>query len=213
MFQTVLFDLDGTLVDSRADLVAAVNVAVKAVGKSELTDEQVLKNVGNGMRRLVSESIGPSDETTLQTAIDAFRNYYGDHCVDKTTLYPGVMDVLIGLKGRYRTGVVTNKPFGFSTKILNSLGIGGLIGTVVGGDSLAERKPHPAPVKKALADLNASADSALLVGDGAQDLEAGKAAGLMTCLVAYGYGSDLAGETPAPDFLIEHFLELKEILK
>lgn len=210
--QTLLFDLDGTLVDSRADLADAVNRTLADAGLPEQAEDEIVLHVGNGMRMLLAEVMGPVPSETLERGIRVFADYYDEHCVDKTVLYPGVRECLSDLRSRAKFAVVTNKPVRFTEKILMRLGIRGMIDTVVGGDSLSERKPHPAPMLKALKDITANPDSALVVGDGHQDVQSGQAAGLRTCVARYGYGYRAGSTDLSPDFWIDRFHDLKEIV-
>lgn len=210
--ETVLFDLDGTLIDSRRDLSNAVNHALEAVGQPRQSEDEIVPHVGNGLRVLLSEVMGPVSDDTLEAAIRAFSKFYEGHCVEHTVLYDGVGPVIRELSARRRIGIVTNKPEHFARKIVMELGIGELIGAVVGGDSIAERKPHPAPVLKAMRDLGGVCESALIVGDGAQDIQAGQAAGTLTCVARYGYGFRSDSLELKPNFQINRFIELKEIV-
>ena len=208
----VLFDLDGTLVDSRADLVSAVNHALELAGRPGQTEAQITPHIGNGMVRLVSGVFGAVPEEVLAAGVAAFAAYYDEHCLDSTRLYDDVKDGLEALAPRAKLAVVTNKPAAFTERILRGLGIRNHISSVVGGDSLPERKPHPAPLLKALNDLNASPLHALMVGDGMQDLLAGGAAGVRTCLARYGYGTSNDAAALSPTYTIDAFRDIKEIV-
>ncbi len=210
--ETVLFDLDGTLIDSRLDLANAVNHALRIVGLPEQTEVEITPHVGNGLRVLLGEIMGPVSESTLDRAIAAFSVFYDEHCVDLTVLYPGVAEFLLPLRGMKKFGVVTNKPERFAVKIVRKLGLGEIVPVIIGGDTLPERKPHPAPVLKALSSLGVESDSALMVGDGVQDMLAGQTAGLLTCIAEYGYGFRPESLDLKPDFKIRRFTELKEIV-
>lgn len=211
-FSTLLFDLDGTLIDSRADLTSAVNHALAGIGHPALPQEKVLVHVGNGMKRLIHDVVGRVSEAEFEKALSDFETYYGAHCVDKTTLYPGVKPVLNEFKERFKLAVVTNKPAGFSKKILETLGVAELLSVVIGGDSTPYKKPHPAPVLAAIEKSGGTLEGALLVGDGSQDLEAAQSIGVRTCLVKYGYGYNPGLEALKPNFLITSFEKLKEIV-
>ncbi len=210
--KTLLFDLDGTLIDSRADLTSAVNCALQAAGRPPKSQDEVVPHVGNGLQILLKQVLGPSANGALKLATEAFIAYYDAHCVDETTLYDGVLDGLNDLKTSARFAVVTNKPAGFAKKIIERLDLSPLLPVVIGGDSLAERKPHPAPFLKALHDLGGEAASALVVGDGPQDVKGGQAAGLKTCVAQYGYGYAPSLLELKPDYTIKAFKELKEIV-
>lgn len=208
----VLFDLDGTLIDSRADLTSAVNAGLKAIGRPPQLMEEIVPHVGNGLNELLTQVMGGPDPR-LDTAIDAFSEYYDEHCVDETSLYGGVKETLEALTKKARLGVVTNKPERFARRIVEELGVGDLLPVVVGGDTLDERKPHPAPIQKAVKDLKADFAGTLMVGDGSPDFLSGQAAGTMTCAALYGYGFREEFLKLKPTFCINQFIELKEIVK
>jgi phosphoglycolate phosphatase len=210
--ETVLFDLDGTLIDSRADLTSSVNHALRTIGRPTRTEAEVVPHVGNGLGMLLSAIIGPVQESILKQATDAFVAHYDEHCVDETTLYEGVLPTINALRAKTRLGVVTNKPRGFAVKILEKLDVGDIISVVIGGDTLPERKPHPAPLLRAVKDLGGLVASTLVVGDGIQDIKAGQAAGSRTCVARYGYGFSKELLEMKPDYTIQTFDELKEIV-
>jgi phosphoglycolate phosphatase len=211
-FKTVLFDLDGTLIDSREDLSAAVNFALTSTNQPPRPPEHIIPHIGNGLRVLLSEVMGPVADETLQEAVSSFSKYYDQHCVDRTVLYPGVREGLKALNGKVKLGVVTNKPYDFAQTIIQKLRIGNFISVLVGGDSLPEKKPRPAPFLRALTDLEGEAESSLAIGDGPQDVTGGRAAGMKTCVAKYGYGFRSTTLDLNPDFTIDRFTDLKEIV-
>jgi phosphoglycolate phosphatase len=211
--KTVLFDLDGTLVDSRADLVSAVNASLIAIGHPTQTAEQILPNVGRGLGYLLTSTIGTLEPHVLQKARDAFKAHYDVHCLDETKLYDHVFDVLSGLDGRYRVAVVSNKPEVYAKRIVEALGIGTFISEVLGGDTLPQAKPDPAPMFEAMNRLKGKSSSTLVVGDTGIDITAGKAANMQTCVAQYGFGYDPEILKLKPEYSIKGFDELKEILR
>jgi phosphoglycolate phosphatase len=210
--ETVLFDLDGTLIDSRVDLTSAVNAALESAGLPRKPEGDVVPHVGNGLRVLMAGVFGPVDPAVLEKGIKTFEAYYEAHCVDATTLYENVGSALAELSLSAKIGIVTNKPHHFAKKIIDQLGIGRSVGVVVGGDSFPEKKPHPRPLQEATRSLGGRIESTLMVGDGTQDIAAGKAAGIKTCAVRYGYGFSDEILKLKPDFVISRFTELKEIV-
>lgn len=204
--------MDGTIIDSRQDLTDAVNCALESIGHKKQTLVQIVPHVGNGLRTLISQVAGPVSEQELKTAIAAFSEFYDEHCVDKTTAYNGVIEVLKDLHGKVKLGVVTNKPLHFSQRILDALNLSSYFATVVGGDSTPEKKPHPAPVIKALSELRAEAKNSLMLGDGPQDVLAAQGAGVKSCVAGYGYGFVEKTMQLKPDFRIDKFIDLKEIV-
>ncbi len=212
-YQTLLLDLDGTLVDSRADLASAVNHTLAHLGHPPQTIEEIVPRIGNGLRRLLIDSIGLMDVDVLVQAKNVFEDYYAHHCLDQTVLYEGVRDGLAHFTNKLKLGVVTNKPHAFAIKILAHLDLLKIFGVVIGGDSLPKGKPDPEPLHEALRVLKAEASTALIVGDGIQDVQAGQAAGVRTCLVRYGFGFNEGLMKLGPDHAIHRFIELKEIVK
>lgn len=212
-FKTLLLDLDGTLIDSRGDLADAVNWALVATGQKAQRQEDIVPHVGNGLKTLLTNVMGgrASDEI-LQTGIAAFSEFYEGHCVDKTVLYPDVADVLKQLHPYVKMGVVTNKPLHFSKMILDALDVSRYFQVIVGGDSTPEKKPHPAPLLKALKDLNGAPNGSLMVGDGPQDVLSARAAGVKSCIARYGYGFSQELLHLKPDFELDTFKEIKEIV-
>lgn len=203
----MLFDLDGTLVDSRADLTASINHMRRKYGYAELDVPTVTSFVGNGMRRLVERAIKDTD-IPLQDAIRCSRSYYFKHLLDATTLYQGVRDTLETLHELgIRLALVTNKPVAPAEAILDGLNIRKWFGAVVGGDSCAELKPHPDPLRMATTrfdlELPQNGPDIWMVGDNYTDLQAAHRAGCRACLCRYGFGSprdlpfDKAVERPA----------------
>lgn len=211
-FNTVLFDLDGTLVDSRTDLSNAVNHALETVGRPRQPEKKIIPYVGNGLKSLISSVLGKSSPETLEVAVKAFEDFYNDHCVDKTVLYEQVFDSLKVLSNRAKLGIVTNKPFRFAEKIVRQLGIQSFLTVIIGGDSTPEKKPHPTPILEGVKRTGGNCSETILVGDGHQDMLAGRAAGLFTCAARYGYGFTPLILDYGPDFIIDRFEQLKEIV-
>lgn len=211
-FNTVLFDLDGTLVDSRTDLVSAINHSLVAAGLKKKPAEEIIPHVGNGLRVLLSGVFGSVPESTLEKGIAAFQTYYDEHCVDATVLYDDALPALAHLSQKSRLGIVTNKPKRYAEKILKTLAVADKISSLAGGDSFPEKKPHPRPVLEVMKELGGSVETTLMVGDGHQDIQAGQAAGIKTCVARYGYGFLPDTLALKPDYVINALSELKEIV-
>lgn len=205
MFSTYLFDLDGTLIDSLADLATAVNLlrAEEGLGPIDLTT--VRGYVGDGATMLVKRALPPGAFSSEK--LQRFLAHYEQHLLEHTVPYPGIVDFLHALSGK-NLAVVTNKPLYLTRRVLEGLSLTGLFRSVVGGDSCADKKPHPAPVQKALQELGAGCDTAIMIGDHHTDLLAGQAAGLKTCFCAWGLGHD--GGVPF-DYRAETPLELARL--
>ncbi len=197
MRRAVLFDLDGTLVDSVPDLCAAVNQALAGLGRAPLSEEEVRGYVGDGARLLLARALGRSmvgheDSAQVDQAWGPFMAAYEAQLCLRSQLYPGVAETLRGLHGKgYRLGVVTNKPARFVAPLLKQLGVLDCFEVCVGGDSLPQRKPDPAPLVHAMAALEVTATATAMVGDSLNDIRAGQAAGCLVIAVSYGYNHGL----------------------
>jgi phosphoglycolate phosphatase len=213
--QAVLLDLDGTLVDSAEDLRDALNELLAGEGLRPVTGEEVRAMIGDGVLKLVERGLARTggDPARAGALVPAFLAAYEPRAARKTTLYPGVLDTLGALRAAgLRFAVVTNKPAAATRQILGALGLADLIEAVVGGDTLPERKPHPAPVTAALRALGVAPAAAVMVGDNHHDVAAGHAAGLKAVLVRYGYAHG-APETLGADRIVDAFADLPEALR
>ncbi|OGR87698.1 MAG: phosphoglycolate phosphatase [Elusimicrobia bacterium RIFCSPLOWO2_01_FULL_60_11] len=202
--------MDGTLVDSAADIAAAVGFTLNELGLPEKELKEVIGFIGDGMRTLLERATGFKEERELARAIEIFRPYYLENCADETTLYPGVQETLEHFKG-LPLGLVTNKPAAMTLKILAHFKISKYFKAVVGGESTPNKKPDPEPVLKALAEMGVAPEAALMIGDGPADIFAGRRAGTRTCAVTYGYRGREELEKLNPDYIIEHLNKLKDI--
>ncbi len=209
----VLFDLDGTLIDSRRDIAACVNYTLAELGGGHLplSIEIVEQMVGDGVRQLLTRAAGPLDEPTMKRALEIFLPYYLDHCADTTQLYPNVLATLKALAPR-GLAVVTNKPMAHTEKTLKALGMENFFPVVLGGDSLSTRKPDPAPVLEAVRQLGISPGQALMVGDSPMDIHAARSAGVRVAAVTYGFRTGTELMSHSPDYLLGAFAELREVL-
>ena len=187
--RTALFDLDGTLIDSRADLALAVNLTRQDFGLPPKPQEAVVACVGEGVRVLIERALPECPELWDAMLIRQRENYRA-HLLDQTCLYPGVKETLSALCGAgWRLGVVTNKPGVFTRPILESLGVLTYFGAVVGGGDCPALKPDPAPLRLAAKQLGVTlAPDDWMIGDHVTDLEAGFRAGLRRCFCRYGFG-------------------------
>lgn len=206
----VFFDLDGTLVDSRADLALAVNLTRHDYGLPLLPVAQVASYVGEGLRLLVARAL-PERPESLDDGVARTRGHYATHLLDQTTLYPGVREGLqrLGAQG-WQRAVVTNKPRDFVQPILAGLGVAELFEALVGGGDAPVLKPDPALIHLAAARLGLSSLSGCwMVGDHFTDLEAGRRAGVRRCFCRYGFGTPR--EEPF-DLAVDSLIELADQL-
>lgn len=185
----VLWDLDGTLVDSLGDIAAALNHALVAVGQPALSEDLVRACVGEGARHLVEQAL-PAEArmpATIDEALGLYRSRYRANLVVRTRAYPGIEALAHSLRGRgVPMGVVTNKPHAPACEIVERIFGTGLFGVVIGEEEGRARKPDPAPVRLAAESLGVSLDEAVLVGDSAIDLETARRAGIRGIGVAWG---------------------------
>ncbi len=207
-----LFDLDGTLIDSRADIACALNAALARMNLPPLPVSRVADFVGDGVQKLIQRTLSeiegqaPNHEA-VQSAAHMYLEEYEAHLLDSTRLYDGVGEALRRLWWA-SFAVVTNKPERFSRRILEGLGIADRFCAIIGGDSMPERKPDPAPLFKAMALCGASPAEAVMVGDSPVDIRAGKAAGVFTCGVIGGFRGRAELESARCDLILSSFAEL-----
>lgn len=206
----IIFDLDGTLVDSLGDLTTATNHMLAAFARPQLSPDQVRRLVGEGARRLVERALGNAADAEIERGLELFLAYNDAHIADKTRLYPGVKETLplLGGSGR-RLAVISNKNVSLCRKLLALLGVEGHFAAVMGADSLPFRKPSPEPVLQMLRNLGVAEAEAAIVGDSINDIAAGRGAGIVTVGCGYGYGE--AMETAQADYLVHAFADLLEL--
>ncbi len=188
----VLFDLDGTLVDSAPDLAAALNQMLGEMGCGNVPDIRPM--IGDGIAKLVERGLGAAGgrggDKSLQDHIERFRAIYDTMLAERTRPYPGVVETLAALRqGGRRLGVVTNKPEGASNKLIAALGLADFFDAVAGGDSYAVRKPDPGHLLCLLDELGARPEDAVMVGDSVHDVTAAHGAPMKVILMSYGYGA------------------------
>lgn len=201
-----LFDLDGTLADTLADIAASTNHVRARHGLPPLDLGTVRGFVGDGARTLLAKALadvlpaGPAREAALDAAFAGYCDHHEGQCIVHARLFPGVREHLQQLRRHgHALAVVTNKPERFAVPIVRHLGLRELFGAIVGGDTVAQKKPDPAPLRHALSQLGGAAAGATMVGDGVQDLRAGKAAGLRTIGCLFGYGDPQALQAEGAD--------------
>jgi len=207
----IIFDVDGTLVDSAQDLIASVNVTLESIGLPREDPDVVQSYIGDGVRKLVERALGQEQQRLYPRAVEVFRKHYDEHLLDHTRLYPGTEDVLAHFSHK-KKAVLTNKSYGFTVKILQGLNILHNFEEVVGADSTPYLKPEPYAIFRIIEDLRARSERTVMIGDGVKDIEAAKSAGVKSCGVLYGYTNRERLLNVSPDFLCEKIQDLKEIL-
>ena len=218
----LVFDLDGTLIDSRLDLIHSVNAMLQHIGRPALDGHVIASYVGDGAPALVRRAIGDTnDEALFRAAMEYFLGYYRIHKLDHTTVYAGIAETLAGLADpsrgnpsngvRRQMAVLSNKPVNPSRDIVQALGLGEFFVRIYGGNSFTTKKPDPLGVQTILHETGIAADEALIIGDSSIDVLTGRNAGMWTCGVTYGFAPLSLDEVP-PDVLIETPRELGELL-
>jgi phosphoglycolate phosphatase len=183
----IIFDLDGTLVDSSVDICHAINYAIEGTGIKPVSVERTIQLIGEGISRLFEKLVEAEKSDADRDMLAArFMEHYNAHLTDNTPLYPGVKDTLESLK-EYRKVIITNKRQDASAKILDTLGIAKYFDFIAGSDTTPGKKPSPIPIQFVLEKYGLKPDDAVIIGDSNFDVEAGKAAGIKTIAVTYGY--------------------------
>lgn len=187
--EAVLFDLDGTLIDSKKDIAAAANSARVHFGLDPLPLDTVVTYIGHGVDRLLERTLGTeATPERLREGMDVLMRHYRDDLVVHTTVYPGVREFLEHLKTRgIRMGVVSNKPHALTPLTVQKLGLAPYFGVALGADATAHKKPHPEPLWTALRALGASPNHSVMIGDSLVDAQAGRNAGMAVGLISHGY--------------------------
>ena len=203
----LVFDLDGTLVDSKEDLANAVNVAIESFELPPLPHPVIHSYVGDGASALMRRALPTEKADVLPEVLDRFLAYYRRHLLDTTRAYPGVIESLRKWAGIYRMAVLTNKGVTMSREILSGLSLDGYFFEVIGGDSFRTKKPDPEGLIHILREVGVEAADAIMIGDSANDVQAGRGAGTVTCGVTFGLGASGFAEHP-PDFTVDRFPDL-----
>ena len=211
----VMFDLDGTLVDSAGDIAVALNRALADLGLAQVSETQVRLWVGRGAPRLVHcalEHLGQAAEDGEHLhahLLERFMARYRENVSSRSALYPGVAELLAACcQAGVRLACVTNKPFEPARTLLDDLGILAPFDLVLGGDSLPHKKPHPGALLHCLRHFEVRAGEALMVGDSRNDVEAAQAAGVRVVALPWGYNHGEPIEASRPDWLLESLVEL-----
>jgi len=210
--RVLIFDLDGTLIDSGLDLAHSVNAALAESGRSALPHQTIFSYVGDGAGELIRRALGNgAGNAEVDRILTFFLNYYRAHMLDNTRLYPGVREGLEQLAG-YSLAVLTNKPVRFSRAILEGLHVDQFFRFIYGGNSFERKKPDPMGVRTLLQDFGATPGEAMVVGDSDVDVRTARNAGTVACGVTYGLGSAGLRDCP-PDLLVDSLTELPGVLR
>lgn len=209
--ELLVFDLDGTLVDSELDLANSVNATLERIGRNQLPVELIASYVGQGVMALISRALGAEASPDLiERATEMFLNHYREHMLDHTATYPGVREALAELDGR-KMAVLTNKPVRFSREMLKGLGLADRFLQIYGGNSFENKKPDPVGLRRLMEETEVAPSRTMMIGDSISDVLAGRNAGAWTCGVNYGFGAPTLDEAP-PDIRIDDLRELPKLL-
>lgn len=208
----IVYDLDGTLADTREDITRSANHMRAEAGLSSLTRDEICRHVGLGLRQLVEKCLETTEESRVEQGMKIYRAYYSQHLLDHTVLYPRVLEVLQYFRSRSQA-VITNKPNPYSREILVKLGVADFFVEIVGGESAYGKKPEPASLLAVLKKEGIGPAETLMVGDSPIDIETGRRAGVVTVAVAHGFAGREELESAAPDLLVEDFSQLLELAR
>lgn len=201
-----VFDLDGTLIDSKLDLVLSMNATLVHLGRKPLEHEQIASYVGGGVPLLIKRALGESGtEAEVEKGIVHFLDYYREHMLDNTVAYPGVLECLEALRGR-EMAVLTNKPVKFSQAIIAGLNMSQYFRFVYGGNSFEKKKPDPVGLYTLLRDFGIAPQELMMVGDSDVDVQTARNAGTLACGLTYGLGK-MQPQFP-PDLLLDNLADL-----
>jgi phosphoglycolate phosphatase len=211
----LIFDLDGTLIDSRLDLIHSVNAMLKHFGRPELPGDVIASYVGDGAPMLVRRALGdPRDESVIKEGLEHFLGYYRAHKLDHTHLYNGIKEMLTVIRNSNgmprKMAVLSNKPVNPSRAIVEALGLAEFFIHVYGGNSFPTKKPDPKGAYTILHDTKTHPEETLMVGDSSVDVITGRNALLWTCGVTYGFAPHTLCEAP-PDVTVDKPHELAEL--
>jgi phosphoglycolate phosphatase len=211
----LIFDLDGTLIDSRLDLIHSVNAMLRHLGRTDLPGDVIASYVGDGAPTLIRRALGdPRDESVIKAGLEHFLTYYRAHKLDHTHVYGGVKEMLTVLHNsnsiHRQMAVLSNKPVIPSRAIVEALGLAGFFTHIYGGNSFSTKKPDPKGAQTILKETRTRPEETLMVGDSSVDVITGRNAGLWTCGVTYGFAPHTLCEAP-PDVTVDKPRELAEL--
>jgi len=209
--RALIFDLDGTLIDSKLDLILSVNAMLRQLGRRELPEGTISGYIGRGAPILVAQALGPgASEGECKQALEFFLSYYEAHKMDNTILYPGVAEALERLVP-LPMAVLTNKPVRVSVRILEALGLAERFSAVYGGNSFETKKPDPLGANTILRELKTAPNQAMLIGDSEIDVQTARNAGTLSAIVNYGFGAHDRASFPA-DLYVDRLTDLLPLL-
>ena len=207
MKKLILYDLDGTIVDTRQDIIKSVRYALETLKGPELTDDEIKDCVGTGLHALIKQVFRTEDEKLADRGSKLYREHYKKHMLDHTHLYTGAREFLEYFKDR-KQAVITNKPNPFSSQILEALGVAHYFIAILAGDNGLPFKPDPAAIHHLMEATGATEEETLFVGDSPIDIQAARNAGVEVVTLSHGFASEATLREAKPDHIVHNFDEL-----
>jgi phosphoglycolate phosphatase len=209
--RALIFDLDGTLIDSQRDLIRSVNAMLRAMGREQLHEDTISGYIGHGAPQLVGRALGEdSPQEERERALKFFLAHYEEHKLDSTCAYPGVPEALEHLAA-YPMAILTNKPVRVSVRILEGLGLAKYFRAVYGGNSFETKKPDPLGAHTILREFAAAPSETIIIGDSEVDVQTARNAGTLAAAVNYGFGTHDRAAHPA-DIYLDRLTDLVRLL-
>lgn len=202
----ILYDLDGTLVDTSQDIALAINQMLNQMGLATLSHQRVRQNIGRGVYNLVEGCLDGGGKERIEKGMSMFRSYYREHLTDNSTVYPETQSVLHYFR-EHQQAIITNKPEPFTSELLRDLKIRDYFSHVISGNVGYPRKPDPAGICSVMDKLKTTNNETVFVGDSVVDVQAGRSAGVLTVAIKHGYGKDKDLSDAGPDLMVEDFKE------
>ncbi len=212
MKRLFLYDLDGTLVDTKDDITQAANHMLNQMGAAPLSREEVCRFVGVGLKTLVASCLKTQDPKRIEEGSRIYRAFYAHHLLDKSRLYLGAHQTLEYFKDRKQV-VITNKPNPFSREILEGLGVAHYFLEIIAGDAEYPRKPDPSAILAVMKESGIPPQEALFIGDSPIDVQTGRNAGVTTVIITHGFSDGAEISVSQPDVMVRNFKELLDLAK
>ncbi|HPW77264.1 MAG: Phosphoglycolate phosphatase [Candidatus Omnitrophica bacterium ADurb.Bin292] len=212
MKKLIIYDLDGTLVDTRQDIINSVRYALKELNGPPVTDDEIKDAVGTGLHSLIRQVFRTDDEKLADRGAQLYRKHYTSHMLDHSRLYPGARELLEFFKPRTQA-VITNKPNPFSKQILEALGVGGYFIDVLAGDNGLPFKPDPASLFYLMGETKAKPEETLFIGDSPVDIQTARNAGVEIVCLSHGFTPEKTLARANPDYLVHHYDEILKLAR
>ncbi len=210
--KSIIFDLDGTLVDTSRDISAAINHVRKNYGLMELAVHEVIGCVGSGVTKLIEMAVLPDSDVDPDILRTELLSYYGDHILEESVPYPGITSLLEELAGNYRLAVATNKPLALTLKIIKGLGLEKVFSTIAAPETTGKGKPDPGMLEHISEKLQIGPTETIMIGDSPVDINAARNFGCTACAVSWGYNLPEILHETKPDFMIHSPIDLLDYL-